>query len=188
MAKTASPRATSALTHLANEHKVVSRLLDQLDGAQTPERRQRLYADVRRAITTHARVEEEILYPAFRDAARTKSDRKLFFEATEEHHLVDGVIKELDDGDPATAEYAAKAKVLKDLVEHHAGEEEEEMFPRARKLLSAQQLDALGARIQARERELSGQPQEPRSVRAGQAPAAKGRATYGEISDASRGP
>ena len=64
------------------------------------------------------------------------------------------VIAELGRTDPSTDPFAAKAKVLKDLIEHHAEEEEEEMFPRARKLLPKEELAELGVRLKARKREL----------------------------------
>jgi len=51
-------------------------------------------------------------------------------------------------------EFAAKAKVLKDLVEHHAGEEEKEMFPRARKLMDKDELQTLGEQLARRKEEL----------------------------------
>jgi len=94
-----------------------------------------------------ATIEEQIFYPAFRDATEKAEDRKLYFEAQEEHHVVDTVLPELKSADPASETFAAKAKVLKDLVEHHAEEEETEMFPRARKLLGRGELVRLGEEL-----------------------------------------
>jgi hemerythrin-like domain-containing protein len=56
--------------------------------------------------------------------------------------------------DPASEIFAAKAKVLKEIIEHHADEEEEEMFKRARKAMSASELKDIGARIQERKKQL----------------------------------
>ena len=61
--------------------------------------------------------------------------------------MVDTVLPELKSADPASETFAAKAKVLKDLVEHHAEEEETEMFPRARKLLGRGELVRLGEEL-----------------------------------------
>jgi len=61
--------------------------------------------------------------------------------------VVDTVLPELKSADPASETFAAKAKVLKDLVEHHAEEEETEMFPRARKLLGRGELVRLGEEL-----------------------------------------
>lgn len=61
--------------------------------------------------------------------------------------MVDLVLPEIKDTDPDSDEFGAKAKVLKDLVEHHAEEEETEMFPRARKLMDREELLRLGAEM-----------------------------------------
>ena len=58
------------------------------------------------------------------------------------------MLPELKDTDSGTDRFAAKAKVLKDLVEHHAGEEESAMFPRARKLMHREELLRLGAELE----------------------------------------
>ena len=65
---------------------------------------------------------------------------------------------ELVETDPSTDEFSAKAKVLKELIEHHADEEEKEMFPRARELLGLDALRELGERMQARKEELMADP------------------------------
>lgn len=135
----------SAIDLLKADHEKVRTVLDRLEKATGPDRRTDLLAKAKELIVLHAEAEEVVFYPAFRDAAKTKEDKKLFFEAHEEHHLVDVVLEELE-GAPTDGEvFAAKVKVLKDLVEHHAEEEEEQMFPRARKLLGAEALKELGA-------------------------------------------
>jgi hypothetical protein len=103
--------------------------------------------DIEQELTIHTKIEEDIFYPAFREAAEKQDDRKLYYEALEEHHVVDTVLPEIKKSNPASDEFAAKAKVLKDLVEHHAEEEESEMFPRARKLMEREELIELGARL-----------------------------------------
>jgi hemerythrin-like domain-containing protein len=113
-----------------------------------------LLGTIEAALKVHTTIEEEIFYPAFREAARRKDDTKLYYEAVEEHHVVDMVLPEMDEGEVGSPEFAAKAKVLKDLVEHHAGEEEKEMFPRARKLMDKDELTTLGAQMTRRKKEL----------------------------------
>lgn len=49
----------------------------------------------------------------------------------------------MKDTDPASEIFGAKSKVLKELVTHHAKEEEREMFPAAKKVLSDQELEQL---------------------------------------------
>src|SRR5437764_2896837 len=81
-------------------------------------------------LKVHTQIEEEIFYPAFRDAVESEKDEKLYYEAIEEHHVVDLVMPEIKSTSRTSDEFAAKAKVLKDIVEHHAEEEESEMFPK----------------------------------------------------------
>ena len=104
----------------------------------------------------HTLFEEEIFYPAFRVAVEGKKDEHLYYEALEEHHVVDMVLPEIKGSSKGSDEFAAKAKVLKDLVEHHAEEEEGQMFPKARKLMKAAGLRELGERLQERKQELMG--------------------------------
>ena len=79
----------------------------------------------------------------------------MFFEALEEHRAAgDLVLPDLLKTDAASEKFSGRAKVLKELVEHHADEEEKEMFPRAKKLLPKAELDELGARLEARKKEL----------------------------------
>ena len=55
---------------------------------------------------------------------------------------------------PASEKFSGRAKVLKELIEHHAKEEEKEMFPRARELLSRDALAELGERMAERKKQL----------------------------------
>src|SRR5262245_59763836 len=155
------PRRTTARTAPADavgllkaDHKELRRLLESLKEAPGDGRRERLLAQVEDALKTHTKIEEEIFYPAFRDVAVTKRDRQLFFEAIEEHHAVDTILPEVASVRAEPDVFAARAKVLKEIVEHHAEEEETEMFPRARKLLPASELRRLGTDMSERKRSL----------------------------------
>lgn len=146
-AKRSTPKDAVAI--LKEDHARVRKLLDQL--AKTSEKaaskRAQLLATIEEELTTHTRIEEDVFYPAFRDAAERSEDRKLYYEAVEEHHVVDLVLPELKGTDAESEQFAAKAKVLKDVVEHHAGEEETEMFPRARTLMGREELERLGGEL-----------------------------------------
>ena len=146
-------KPADAIALLKQDHEKVRGLLGQFENA-TGARRAKLLGQIEQELKVHTQVEEEIFYPAYRDAARKKEDKKLYFEAVEEHHVVDLVLPEMTDGD-TTEQLKAKAKVLKELVEHHADEEEKEMFPRARKALGRDELRELGERMEARKEQLS---------------------------------
>ena len=145
-----------AIALLKEDHKKVKGLLGDLEKSSMRggPRAAKLVAQIDKELTIHATIEEEIFYPAFRDAVRSKDDKKMYYEAKEEHHVVKLVLPEVKEGGMAVEEFAAKCKVLKELVEHHAGEEEKEMFPEARKVLSRSELQDLGDRMAARKKEL----------------------------------
>ena len=138
-----------AIGLLKADHEKVRALLGKLEEttSRAAGKRKELLRTIEQELTIHTKIEEDIFYPAFREAAEKQDDRKLYYEALEEHHVVDTVLPEIKKTNPASDEFAAKAKVLKDLVEHHAGEEESEMFPRARKLMERDELIELGARL-----------------------------------------
>jgi len=151
-------RGKDAITLLKEDHKKVRGLLAQLDKTteRGADRRRKLLGQIEAEVKVHTTIEEEIFYAAYRDAVRKKDDRELYQEALEEHHVVDLVLPELKDADPAGEVFGAKAKVLKELIEHHAEEEEKEMFPKARKALGAAELRDLGSRMASRKRSLNG--------------------------------
>jgi hemerythrin superfamily protein len=153
---TKKPARPDAIALLKEDHKKVKGLLGDLEKSSMRggPRAQKLVAQIDKELTIHAQIEEEIFYPAFRDAVRTKEDKKMYFEAKEEHHVVKLVLPEVKEGGMAVEEFAAKCKVLKELVEHHADEEEKEMFPEARKALSRPELQELGDRMAERKKQL----------------------------------
>lgn len=151
-----STKAPNAIALLKKDHDTVRGLLGDLEKSamRGGPKAQKLVAQIDKELEIHTTIEEEIFYPAFRDAVRSKDDKKMYFEALEEHHVVKLVMPEVKEDGMALEEFAAKAKVLKELVEHHADEEEKEMFPEARKVLSRAELQDLGDRMQQRKQEL----------------------------------
>jgi len=154
--KSKSTKSPDAITLLKEDHKKVRSLLGDLEKSSMRggPRAQKLVTQIDKELTIHSQIEEEIFYPAFRDAVRTKDDKKMYFEAKEEHHVVKLVMPEVKEDGMEVEEFAAKCKVLKELVEHHADEEEKEMFPEARKVLSRPELQELGDRMAERKKEL----------------------------------
>ncbi|HEV7682428.1 MAG TPA: hemerythrin domain-containing protein, partial [Pyrinomonadaceae bacterium] len=69
-------------------------------------------------------------------------------EAFEEHRLVKQLLGELDKMDKGEEQWTARFTVLKENVEHHVEEEEGEMFPKARKVLSTEQAEIIGTRME----------------------------------------
>lgn len=142
----------NAITMLKSDHATVKRLLRELAGTgdRAAKQRESLVEQIERELKMHAQLEEEIFYPAFKAASRGTEAEDLFYEAAEEHHIVDMVLPALKAANPKSKEFKAKATVLKELVEHHIKEEESEMFAEARRLLDDDQLRELGDMMQAR--------------------------------------
>ena len=146
-----------AITLLKNDHKEMRALLGALEKttSRAVKKRQALLAKIEVNLKAHTSIEEEIFYPAFKEAGQKSGDDKMYFEALEEHRAAgDLVLPDLLGTDPSTENFSGRAKVLKELVEHHADEEEKEMFPRAKKLLSKDELKVLGDRLQTRKEQL----------------------------------
>jgi len=154
MATQGKPKDAIAL--LKEDHEKVRGLLGKLEKTteRASETREQLFMKIEQALKIHTTIEEEIFYPAYKAAVSKREDTKLYQEALEEHHLVDVVLMEINASDPQSEVYSAKAKVLKELVEHHAEEEEKQMFPRARREMAASELSELGSQMLERKREL----------------------------------
>ena len=132
---------------LKRQHREVKTMFKKMEKTENARGRRDLMEQIAQALEMHTRIEEEIFYPAVR-GLETKKAEEMVAEALEEHHVVKLVLKELPQVDPEDERFEAKMKVLSELVEHHADEEEEEMFPTAEKL-GADELRALGEQMEA---------------------------------------
>jgi iron-sulfur cluster repair protein YtfE (RIC family) len=142
-----------ALTLLKDDHDKVKGMLAKLD--KTTERAEVTRTEglqaLKQELTIHETIEEEILYPALKEFAKT---RDIALEAYEEHHVVDTILAELEQTPVDDETWAAKLTVMKENLEHHIEEEEEEMFKQARQVMDEGDLSELGDRMAARKEEL----------------------------------
>lgn len=142
----------NAFELMKKDHKKVSELFKQLE--ETTERavktREELFGKLKQELDIHARIEETIFYPAIKEAEET---HEITLEAIEEHNVVKQLLSELDAMPVDDERWTAKLTVLKENVEHHVEEEENEMFKDARKVLSTEQVDELGARMESAKQE-----------------------------------
>ena len=109
-----------------------------------------LVGQVCEALEVHAKVEEELFYPATRKAIK---DEGLMNEAQVEHDSAKTLIRQLKRMNPEDPMYAATFTVLGEYVKHHVKEEETEMFPKARR--RGMNLQRLGERLLARKIQLA---------------------------------
>jgi hypothetical protein len=131
---------------LESDHRRFEELMKK--GVETTERavkaRTALLGALTAALDVHELIEEKILYPALKPHGET---RDIVLEGVQEHHVADVLVKELHEVAKDDEQWGAKFKVLQESLEHHIKEEEGTMFPGARKVLSAAELKALGARM-----------------------------------------
>jgi hemerythrin superfamily protein len=140
-----------AIQLLKDDHKKVEKIFSDLENKRDD--RRALFPELDRELTIHAEIEEKIFYPAAKEAEPT---RDLVLESIEEHKQIKMVLADLEQTDMRTAEWAADLKVLKEDVMHHVGEEENELFPKIKKILSKEQLEDLGTRMEEMKMQLMG--------------------------------
>jgi hemerythrin superfamily protein len=150
----AKKKQIDAITLLKDDHKKVKALLTAITETEAPARREKLLGQIEVELKAHAKIEEEIFYPAFKRKADESEEKQMFFEAKEEHGLIDVILPKTKAADPDGELFAGRATVLKDIVFHHAKEEEKEMFKAAKKMFEREELQTLGAEMQKRKREL----------------------------------
>ncbi|HEY0491806.1 MAG TPA: hemerythrin domain-containing protein [Telluria sp.] len=147
---TAEPMDAIAL--LTEDHEKVKAMFEQYEGLgdRAHATKQKLAMQICTELTRHAMAEEEIFYPAVREASKENED--LVDEATVEHAAAKDLIEQIMSMDSTDELFDAKVKVLSEQIEHHVEEEEGDMFPKARK--AGLDLVALGEEIQARKDEI----------------------------------
>lgn len=138
-----------ATAFLKKQHKDVMRLFKEVEKTENLRSRKRLLDDITKQLKLHTTLEEEILSPAVKDIGTEKAET-LALEATEAHHVVDLVLAGLPKVDPAADSFEAKMTVLRELIEHHVEEEQDEMFPLAEKKLGSERIRELGEALAAR--------------------------------------
>ncbi len=141
-----------ATTLLRADHKLVSGLFSEYEKARSLAKKKTLVAQICTELTVHAQVEEEIFYPAFKQALK---DKELVPEATVEHETLKELIAQLEGVEPEGEMFEAKVKVLSEYVKHHVKEEQTEMFPKAES--SSLDMVELGAALIERKAELLAQ-------------------------------
>ena len=140
-----------AIALLKEDHRTVEDLFAQFEKASGDGRKQKIAEQICLELSIHAKIEEEIFYPA----CEGKVEEDLLKEAYVEHDGAKVLIAQIMEGGPSDEFYDAKVTVLQEQIEHHVEEEEkrmEGMFSQARK--AGLDMDALGVQLAARKAEL----------------------------------
>ena len=136
-----------AVSLLTQEHEKVKATFEQIEASGDLAERQRLTAQVIADLRSHAKIEEEVLYPLVRE--QLKGGSKLFEEAMQEHEEAKKAMKKLDGMSPDAKEWQPTFEILMHGVLHHATEEETDMFPKLREAVSEKKLTELGEQLAA---------------------------------------
>jgi hemerythrin superfamily protein len=153
-ARSASQSAgPDAVSLLIDDHKKVKKLFkeyEKLAKQEDTEGKVEVAMQICEELTVHAQIEEEIFYPAARDAI---GDDDMLNEAEVEHATAKDLIAQIQEMSGDDEMYDAKVKVLSEYINHHVEEEEGEMFPKAKK--AKMDLEALGVQLLERKEELT---------------------------------
>lgn len=148
--KASGSRTMDAIALLKADHAKVKELFENFKNARTDKQKIKLAQTICQELTVHTTIEEEIFYPAAREAL---DDDDLLDEADVEHQSAKELISQIEEGGPGEDKWEAKVKVLSEYINHHVKEEETEMFPKVRK--TDVDLKVLGEQLQTRKAELS---------------------------------
>ena len=152
-AKDRKSTGEDAIQMLMADHKEVRAMFKEFEALKekddADDEKADLVGRICAALTIHATVEEEIFYPAVREAI---DDEELMDEADVEHASAKDLIAQLQESSPGDDHYDAKVTVLGEMIDHHVKEEEGKMFPKARKAID---VDEIGAELSDRKAELT---------------------------------
>ena len=143
--------ARDILQTLKDEHDTLRALFDELK--ETTDRgvkkREGLLEEIEANLIPHAKWEEQVFYPAFKERA-DRDGLQTHAEALAEHHAVENsVIPEVHAAEPGSPEFAGRTKVFGEFIDHHAKEEEKTMFKMARELFAAEERAQLDEEYEA---------------------------------------
>jgi hemerythrin superfamily protein len=131
--KSSSTSGEDAFALLTADHKRVKALFKEFESLKedgTDDEKGALVETICNELTVHAQIEEEIFYPALRDAI---DDEDLMDEADVEHASAKQLIAQLEQLQVGGDHFDATVTVLGEYIDHHVKEEEGEMFSKARK-------------------------------------------------------
>lgn len=135
----------NAFQLLKADHKNVAQLFDQLESASGKAKLE-VFNQIKTELELHTHIEEKIFYPALEEPEET---HELTLEAYEEHDVVKKLLQQLSRARTPNEQWEAQAKVLRENVEHHVEEEENELFKKADAALSDEEIEELGDQMQA---------------------------------------
>jgi hemerythrin superfamily protein len=139
-----------AISILKGDHAKVKKMFADFSRLDDHNEKQALARQICSELTMHTRIEEELFYPAARDA---QVEADLLDEAEIEHASAKDLIAQIESGSPDDDKWNAKVTVLGEYINHHVAEEHKELFPKVRK--STVDLQDLGRALLVRKNQLT---------------------------------
>ncbi len=148
---TKATQAPDAIKLLKDDHREVEEWFEEFESTSSASKKQKLANQICLALTVHAQIEEEIFYPACREAG---VEDDMMDEADIEHDGAKKLIAEIEASAPGDDHYDARVKVLSEMIKHHVKEEEQRggMFAKAKE--ADLDLKELGMELLQRKTEL----------------------------------
>ena len=136
-----------AIVYLESQHREVEKLFKEIDtlGERAFKKRREIFDTIAQKLSHHAKIEEVLFYPEGKQV-----DKDLTLEAYEEHDVIKHMIAKIRRTEADDETFMAKVTVLKEVVEHHVKEEEEDYFPKARRKFGRAHLQELGGELKAK--------------------------------------
>jgi hemerythrin superfamily protein len=135
----------NAIELLKDDHNKVRRLFQKVKASGSDNEKKDLFKQIKEELDVHTHIEEKIFYPTVREKEGLEDIVK---EGIQEHHQADVFIKEIVNLSGDSDVFEPKLKVLMEGVEHHAQEEEAEMFPKVEDKFSESDLEELGEKLE----------------------------------------
>ena len=152
--KTQRTSPNDAIKLLEADHRQVEKWFKEFEATNGQKTKDKLAEQICTALKVHTQIEEELFYPASREALPSDKE-EMVDEAVVEHAAAKNLIAEIEAMDVGEELFDAKVKVLQEMIEHHVEEEEKEYFPAVRK--TEMDLEAIGVQMAQRKEELMGQ-------------------------------
>ncbi|HTV25073.1 MAG TPA: hemerythrin domain-containing protein [Polyangiaceae bacterium] len=128
---------------LESQHRKVEALFKKLESGRSD--KQAVLEELADSLAAHMAIEHEFLYPAAKEV-----DDDLVNESFEEHALAEVALKRLIATDTEDEAFDARVTALKELIQHHVEEEEEELFPKIEKAIDEETLASMGKAMKQR--------------------------------------
>jgi hypothetical protein len=147
----ATKKQNDAIALLKADHKQVKQLFEDFEEAEESKEKESIAREAMKELRVHSVIEEEIFYPAAREALQADGEDTLD-ESEEEHRVAKTIIEELSAEEVSDEHFQAKFTVLAENIRHHIKEEESELFKEVKK--TDLDLEELGSKMMERKQEL----------------------------------